>query len=448
MERRILDFVCHLRQAGMKIALSEITDALRGCAVFGIEDRGRFYQILRATLLKNEPDKNLFDRAFRLFFRLEVEKPRFLRREEKPCEGVEDSGGGEGHGQRKAGMGEASATFYSALKGRKRKFLLALMDRQFESLTYEEDLEALLKLVKVRMEWFMVENALELEGPAAEEDREILAEMENYLRQRLERGIAGQRREEGIAALLDDENLRSKDLTALNEAQVREMERRIVRLANHLAAKYSYRLKPAKSGRINMRKLLMEAGKKGYTPEKMFYLDKVKSRPSLVVFCDISGSMAVYSVFFLQLVYAMTRSFRDIRVFLYVDEIQEATADFRENHIQEAVQRAVRRRSCSRQGVSDFGQVLELFNRNYAGVLHRKTTLLILGDAKNNWNHAREEELAYMRGIVQRILWLNPDPRPNWGQEDSDIDVYTPFCHLVMECRNLNQFERAMKQVI
>ncbi len=73
-------------------------------------------------------------------------------------------------------------------------------------------------------------------------------------------------------------------------------------------------------------------GKKGHTPEKMFYLDKVKNKPSLVIFCDISGSVSVYSAFLLQLVYSMTRCFKDIRTFLYVDEIEEATLAFHEGH--------------------------------------------------------------------------------------------------------------------
>ncbi len=451
MEHQLLRFARYLRQAGMKIALSEITDALRGISQYGIAEERKFYQLLRATMLKDEVDQDLFDMAYRIFFRMETEKPKFIREmpEEKPCDGEDEAGNADGSGQGKAGMGAASTEFYTALKKRKLEKLMDLMDKQFEDLLLlDSDLEELLKKIKVRMEWFMVENAIDLEGPAAKDDKELLEEMETYLRQRLEKRIVEERKEEGVNQLLDDENLFKKDFTALNEDQCLEMERRIVRLANKLAARYSYRLKPSKSGQINMRKLLMEAGKKGYTPEKMFYLNKVKNKPSMVIFCDISGSVSVYSAFLLQLVYSMTRCFKDIRTFLYVDEIEEATLAFKENTVQEAVKNAIRYVRCSRLGISNYGQVFELFRKEYGDVLHKKTTLLILGDAKNNWYPPREEELAHMKSIVERIIWLNPDPRDNWNQDDSIISTYAPYCNLVLECRNLEQFEQAMKQVI
>ncbi len=451
MEQHLLNFARYLRQAGMKIALSEITDAIQAISRYGIEDERQFYQLLRATMLKDEVDQDIFDMAYRIFFSMETKKPNFIQDmpEEKPCDGKDETANSDGSGQGKAGMGAASTEFYTALKKRDLSKLLELMDNQFDDLLLlDSDLEELLKKIKVRMEWFMVENAVELEGSEGFADMEILEEMETYIRQRLEKRIVEERKEEGITQLLDDENLLKKDFTALNEDQVREMERRITRLANKLAARYSYRLKPSKSGQVNMRKLLMEAGKKGYTPEKMFYLDKVKNKPSIVIFCDISGSVSVYSAFLLQLVYSMTRCFKDIRTFLYVDEIEEATVAFQESNVQDAVREAIRHVRCSRLGISNYGQVFELFRKQYIDCLHKKTTLLILGDAKNNWYPPREEELAHMQSLVERVIWLNPDPKENWNKDDSIISTYAPFCNLVLECRNLDQFERAMKQVI
>lgn len=177
------------------------------------------------------------------------------------------------------------------------------------------------------------------------------------------------------------------------------------------------------------------------------FQDKVMNRPRLVVLCDISGSVAVYSAFLLQLVYAMSRRFLDMRTFLFVDEIAEITVKLRTSNMKEAIDQAIRQARCSRLGISNFGQVFEMFNLQFGHILNSKTTVMILGDGKNNWYPPRQEELKAISQKVKKLIWLNPEPREKWNQDDSIISIYGESCSHVLECRNLEQLERAIRKI-
>lgn len=442
MENIILDFVRLLRRGGMKIALSEINDALFALAAFGIEDEKKVYQILRATLLKNESDRDIFDLTYRLYFK---RTPKLTERKEvAPCHG------GDIPMQGTAGMSPKAKAFYGALyRGDAEGYLTEINEALETPLDTACPVEELLRQLKVTLSWFMVENAM-----SQTENREGLAtlkELETYMRYGIEQKLCAED-EERLQKIAQDENLVEKDLSALTEMQVKAMEQRVGKLANKLAAKYSYRLKPAKSGVINMRKVLAETAKRGYPPAKMSYLHKEKNRPSLIVLCDISASMANYSSFFLQLVYAMERSFEEIQSFLFVENITKANFPKGSNTVQSAVAATIAEayvprtgrtgEHCTSTGVSDYGKVFYRFLQKYGDLLNDKTSVFIMGDAKSNWFPPNKEDLKTIGEKSKALYWLNPEPKERWNTQDSIIGTYAPYCNDVYECRNLLQLEK------
>ncbi|MEL7564006.1 MAG: VWA domain-containing protein [Dehalobacterium sp.] len=446
MEQRLLEFVHSLRHGGLRISPGEVVDCLEALKYFGIEDPEKFYLLLKATLVKNETDGAVFDLAFRLFFREEVERPKSLK-SDRCSDGFGSSVDGSGTG--KAGMGRASRQLYTAVEEGRSEQLVKMAEKLLVQLEMnQDDVDQLLHRVKVQMEWFMVENAFEREGKEGEENLLLLKDLEQYIRHRLEKMIVRENDARGLKDLLTEENLKEKDFAALNEFQVKEMEKRVERLANKLASRYSYRFKPAKSGRIDMRRVLQKTARIGRTPEKLLFQDKIMNKPRIVVLCDISGSVAVYSAFLLQLVYAMSRRFDDMRTFLFVDEIAEITPQIKTNNVKDAISRAISQVKCSRLGISNFGQVFEMFYRQFGHILDAKTTLIILGDAKNNWYPPRQEELKAISQKVKSVVWLNPEPAAKWNQDDSIIGIYGQSCAWVLECRNLDQLERAIRRIV
>lgn len=446
MEQRLLEFVHALRRGGLRVSPGELADSLEALKFYGISEPKKFYTLLKATLVKCETDGAVFDLAFRLFFREEADRPESLK-DDKSCNAF--GTGVDGSGTGKAGMGAASRELYEAIRKGQTEHLIKMIEKQLAQLEIKDDgVEQLLHRVKVKMEWFMVENAFEREGKEGKGNHQVLKDLELYLRHRLEKLLLEEKGNAGLDELLTEENLKEKDFGALNEFQVKEMEKRVERLAHKLASRYSYRFKPAKSGRVDMRRVLYRAARMGRTPEKLLFQDKIMDKPKIVVLCDISGSVAVYSAFLLQLVYAMNRRFQDMRTFLFVDEIAEITADFKNNNVKEAVDRAISQARCSRLGISNFGQVFEMFNVNFGHILDAKTTVIILGDGKNNWYPPRREELQAIAKKAKKLIWLNPEPMEKWNQEDSIIGLYGESCSMVLECRNLDQLERAIRKIM
>ena len=350
-------------------------------------------------------------------------------------------------------MNDAARRFYGLLRDRKgREAAETIDDLLRETELRELTAEELAEQLKISLGWFMTSYALKQNDN--EEGQILFNDLERYLHLRCEKRLREERGEEGASQQLLAANREEKDFSALSEEQVKAMEKQIARLGKKLAGRYSYRLKPAKNGVPDMRRILTERARRGHLPSKMPMLNKVKNRPDLVVLCDISGSMGIYSSFCLQLVCAMERRFASTRSFLFIDNIVETTFDFQGKTVAEAVNAAMEKaypkrtgrskEQCTTTGVSDYGRALEAFRLKYPDAVKKTTTLLIVGDAKTNWFPPKPEELRDLRQQCSKLIWLNPEPQERWNTEDSMVKAYLPHCDLMAECRTPKQLEKIM----
>ena len=448
MEKIIVHFMQLLRKGGVPVSLTEGEDALTGLQTFGIEDKNTVYRILKSTMLKNEDQKDIFDLAWRICFGGEVTFVSSVP--EKECDGGHDDESGT------AGMNPAARRFYGLLRDRKGSEAAEAIDgllreTELRELTAEELAEQL----RISLGWFMTSYALNQNDD--EEGQLLFSDLDQYLRLRCEQRVREERGEKGIEEQLHAVNTAEKDFSSLSEEQVKAMEKQIARLGKKLASRYSYRLKPAKNGIPDMRRILRERARQGHLPSKIPMLNKVKNRPDLVVLCDISGSMGIYSSFCLQLVCAMERRFTSTRSFLFIDNIVETTFDFQGKTVAEAVNAAMEKaypkrtgrskEQCTTTGVSDYGRALETFRLKYPDAVTKTTTLLIVGDAKTNWFPPKPEELRDLRKQCSKLIWLNPEPKERWNTEDSMVKSYLSHCDLMAECRSLKQLERLMAAI-
>ncbi len=453
MKQAILRFGQSLRRAGIRVTVSELADALTAADAFGLEDQNRFRALLRAVFVKDRNDDKIFDQAFRLFFLIEEPMPSFVPK--KSCDGQNSVGGGtKGLGA----MNQMAKEFYHALCHGDSEKLWSIAEDALEhvdsndtsSLSIDEQLEQL----KIALSWYMVSYAAEANGN--EHACKTMEEMEQYFRRSLEHHAVALD-ESNFDRLMEQANLSQCDLAALSEEQVKIMERRIERLGKQLATRYSYRLKPAKHGVPDMRRVMAETAKRGTLPLPLPRLNKVRNRPSLVVLCDISGSMSIYSTFLMELVYAMHKRFHDLRSFLFIDGVVEADASFRQGSVSEAVKAAITKAyaprtgrtegHCTTTGLSDYGKAFGVFAQKFGHVLTEHTTLIIMGDGRSNWFPPRKEELAAIAQKVRRVIWLNPEPMERWNTEDSVIGLYAPYCDGLYQCRNLQQLSEAVRHI-
>ncbi|MGN0962277.1 MAG: VWA domain-containing protein, partial [Clostridia bacterium] len=429
MEKIIVYFIQLLRKGGIPVSLTEGEDALTGIGAFGVENKDTVYRVLKATMLKNEDQKDIFDLVWRICFG--GEETFVFSVPEKECDGGHDGEPGT------AGMNVTARRFYGLLRDRKgHEAAEAIDDLLRETELRELTAEELAEQLKISLGWFMTSYALKQNDD--EEGQLLFTELERYLHIRCEKRVREERGEEGAEEQLRAADTAEKDFSALSEEQVKAMEKQIARLGKKLAGRYSYRLKPAKNGVPDMRRILTERARRGHLPSKIPMLNKVKNRPDLVVLCDISGSMGIYSSFCLQLVCAMERRFASTRSFLFIDNIVETTLDFQDGTVAEAVNAAMEKaypkrtgrskEQCTTTGVSDYGRALEAFRLKYPDAVTKTTTLLIVGDAKTNWFPPKPEELRDLRKQCSKLIWLNPEPKERWNTEDSMVKSYLPHC--------------------
>ena len=229
------------------------------------------------------------------------------------------------------------------------------------------------------------------------------------------------------------------DIATASAAELEAMVASIGPLAHQLSkilAQQEYRKR-----RLSVRRTLHLAMGTGGVPFRIGTEPTPPPKPEIVVLCDVSGSVATFSRFTLNLLIALDSRLSRLRAFSFVDglsEITELVSEARSAGRQlsqaEAARGAVRW-----NGSSDYGHVLRDFARDYGRQFSRRTVVLVVGDARTNYLDPAPGALAQVADRVGKLYWLNPEPRRYWNQGDSVMARYTPLCDQVRECSTLRQ---------
>ncbi len=229
------------------------------------------------------------------------------------------------------------------------------------------------------------------------------------------------------------------DIATASAAELEAMVASIGPLAHQLSkilAQQEYRKR-----RLSVRRTLHLAMGTGGVPFRIGTEPTPPPKPEIVVLCDVSGSVATFSRFTLNLLIALDSRLSRLRAFSFVDglsEITELVSEARSAGRQlsqaEAARGAVRW-----NGSSDYGHVLRDFARDYGRQFSRRTVVLVVGDARTNYLDPAPGALAQVADHVGKLYWLNPEPRRYWNQGDSVMARYAPLCDQVRECSTLRQ---------
>ncbi|HEY7050837.1 MAG TPA: VWA domain-containing protein [Mycobacterium sp.] len=222
--------------------------------------------------------------------------------------------------------------------------------------------------------------------------------------------------------------------------QLRQMRRVVAPLARTLATRLAARRRRSRAGEIDLRKTLRKSMNTGGVPIDVVLRKPRPARPELVVLCDVSGSVAGFSHFTLLLVHALRQQFSRVRVFAFIDTTDEVTHLFGPDaDLAMAIQRITRESGVyTRDGHSDYGNAFISFAENYSTVLSPRSSLLVLGDGRNNYRNPETELLHQMVTESRHAYWLNPEPKHLWGSGDSAVPRYQDVITM-HECRNAKQ---------
>jgi uncharacterized protein with von Willebrand factor type A (vWA) domain len=244
---------------------------------------------------------------------------------------------------------------------------------------------------------------------------------------------------------LREELLRKVKLSNLEKRNFKEVQEIVFRMAKKLIAIHSKRRKTFKRGQLDVRKTLRH----NMQYDGMFFDLRWKAskvdRPKVMAICDVSGSVSNYSRFLLMFLYSLAEILPKVRSFAFSSDLGEVTQLFDHTNLEDAIAKTLRDYG---SGSTDYGQMFLDFKKNCMEDVNNKTTIIILGDARNNYGNPRAEVLREIYDKSKRIIWLNPEPRNSWTVGDAEMKKYAPNCHQVEVCNSLMHLERVVGNLL
>lgn len=472
MQKKILEFTNILRKSGIRVSTAEALDAFTALEELSIEQRGIFKDALRTTMVKRGEEVPTFDQLFDLFWSGFYDNLR---------EAMGQAAGGlQAFG---LDLDELLQRIAEALRGQQGE-LGELSDLARALLTGDlSQLEQMIREAAAQAGTDRIENFLQvgffsrrtvdqmnLEG-AGEELRDLASRLEQAglspeeiqaLRSLIEGLMEAARRavraytERELQQQNHDymekfrrETLLEKSFYHLTEEEIRRMREVVERLAQKIRNILSIRRRRRKRGKLDLHQTLRRNMSHGGIPFELVFKHRKKDRPKLVILCDVSSSVANVSRFMLQFVYSLQEAFTKIRSFVFVAELGEVTQLFQEDEINEAIEEALEGGDVINVYTrSNFGYAFHHFWQNHLSAIDKKTTVLILGDARNNYNDPRAWCLRDIHNKAKNVVWLNPESPSAWGFGDSVMDKYLPYADIAEECRNLRQLSSVIDRLV
>jgi len=444
MEHVLQDLIAALRGSGVRISVSESIDAMNALRLMGYDNRQTLKPSLSATLAKSRHDKALFDSCFDRFYSLDD----FIDPETNSCSTTDSEP-----------AKEDSPLTWMLLSGDNTGLSLSMREAAREA-----DISSI---------WFFTQKSLyiqrilqgmgqedlnrDIQRLSKEHDRPsqqkvralkqaktlLFENVRNFVEQQFSL-FAGSATEKILERYLRD--IRLSNLEQQDFQRIHVIVKKMVKRLNSL---HSRRRKTSKRGALDLKKTLREnVAYQGLIFSPQWKAKKI-NRPDLMVLCDVSRSVQTVARFMLLFLYGLNEEVAKIRSFIFCSNLVEVSHIFEEYPVEEALVRLQRGVGLGIfLGRTDYGQSLLDFKEKWLDVVSNKTTVLILGDARNNYGNPQTDILKLIHERNKKLIWLNPESPSFWGTGDSEMKRYLPYCSFARECSTVNHLERVVDSLL
>ncbi|WP_405452931.1 VWA domain-containing protein [Streptomyces achromogenes] len=436
---RITGLVGALRAHGVRIGTGETVDAARAVAALGLADRELLREGLAATLLHGPGQRAVFDSVFDLYF------PRGV--------GGPPSASGDRDDLRDR-LAEALAADDRALLARLAAEAVDGLGG-YGSSPGSDGWSAYQTLERLRPQTLLARVRAGVRGPGGSAvggadvadrllDDEIRRRIEEFRRMvgaEARRRVAERRGRDEIARRGVRPTADRVDFLYAGRDQLAELRRTVQPLARKLATRLAARRRRAARGTIDLRRTLRSSLSTGGVPMRPVLRRRRPVRPELVLLCDVSGSVSGFSDFTMLLVQALHEEFTKVRVFAFVNRLDEVTGLLDHGRADpDGLGARIRAEATLTgwHGSSDYGMALGEFAERYDGAVGPRTTVFVLGDARTNMSDPNLPAVRDIARRARRVHWLNPEPRDRWGTGDSAAPAYAALVEM-HECRTARQ---------
>ncbi len=450
MDRLLTEFVQVLRGAHIDVGPAQTADAARALTLTGVSDRERTRQVLAATLVKHRDQRPAFDASFDRYFRVGGSDAGTGSGEPEPLAApVADSDGqaivGQGE-QAGGGAGLARALEQGDTASLEARLAQAMTEAGVAEARHWTQTGVLTQRVRQALELHAVDAVLQQrreDGEPGDRLARARAAFDRRIRDRVEQRVRMQA--EAHAWGFRDRVLRQTPLSALDRRDQARMRELVQRLARRLAARHGRRRRRRTRGRLDAPRTVRQSLRYGGVPFQPVWKGRRRDRARVVVLCDVSQSVRGQAVVLLPFMHALQDVLPEVHSWVFASEPVEVTALFQCHSPERAMAEALARYG---NGSTDYGGTLERFDALTQRLIQRQTTVVILGDGRNNYGPAGLDALERIAGRARELIWLNPEPERSWGSGDSEMPAYARRCDQALRCRTLQDLEWAVGELL
>jgi uncharacterized protein len=453
----ILKFVECCRAAGYRISTAEVIDCIEQLELVDVLDEVEFRAALRANFAKSRRDQAHFDRLYHLFF-------HELRGDLSEEEGIAQKAGQVIEALREQLNGDRSHNaVIEFLSGDPLMFLEMMRQIQTENDTSSFGMKFNLGPLASRLKVMVTLNRVH------EEIDQFLQRNPFQINSSMRRDLAryfSEYLQSAYALLLkeprphtDDQRgfkthekhlleLGERPFASLTAREIEEVREVLDKLVRKLKDIISRRYATNRRGVLDVKKTLRRAARYQGVPVEIVFKNRPPKKAKIVTLCDISSSVWSAARFMLNVLYSLHECFEKVNSFVFVSGVKEVTDIFDDNEPNHAIEMILKDLDFNYYVSTDYGETFRQFRNDHMDVLTKRTTLIIMGDARTNYLHPEDRILGEMRERCRRVIWLNPEPMSSWNTGDSEMYAYKQYCHELRQCRNLNQLIEFIEELM
>jgi len=441
MERVLTDFVKALRNSSIRVSPAETLDATEVLEKIGYDNRELLKNTLSITLSKTPEEKEKFNDCFEDFFRekLSSDDNEIKDSQQVPAEQkinselaqnlLQDSYADIELSISKAGEeAEIREIKYFTQRAVFSRRILDLMGVA----NLEEELNLLGQLDKSEM-------PSDLEQKLRNELTNLRERVSDYVQQQflLHGDVSGEQLREQV--------FKSMNMGQIDRSYLHEVHSLVRRMAKKLANMHSRRKKNYRRGKLDIRRTIRDNWVNQGILFNLRWSYKKVDKPKILVICDVSGSVGSYARFMLMFLFSLTEVVSKIRAFVFSSHLGEVTDEFKGGNLENSIETALSKYG---GGSTDYSHALSDFVSLCIDEIDKKTTVVILGDARNNFGPEKADLLKSVYERSKQVYWLNPEGKYRWNTGDSVMNTYSAYCTKVFECGTLVQLERVISTLL
>lgn len=442
MEQTITRFVHALRNVEIDVSPAETLVALEVLSTVGLADLSRCKHALSLALAKSPQDKARFDACFGQFFGLtafiEPPKATLLRGIDQAALLTQIAGVDRSVAELAEWVLSLDQTQLNA------KLFTVAEQSGLHELRYLRDKGPLVRRIE---NGFGLDALREMQSQLDGGDRSGLAYVGQYVSEGIKRFVDTQF--DLIAAQPAKAVLRSRALDAHIQSIPKDfqedVQRAVAEFAQRLRNRHNKQKKRTRRGQLDVKQMLRRNIAHDGTLVELAFKKKRKEEGTLYLLCDVSGSVAQLSRFMLLIIHHVHELLPKVRSFAFSSELGEITDYFGPSDPQPALERVVYDWG---SGTTDYGRAFQDFRAEVHQELNRRSTIVVLGDARSNFYPAQTRIFGECAHRAKRTLWLNPESRDHWRVGDSDMLRYAPHCTSIERVSTLADLKRITQTLV